>query len=214
LKTQTWDQHYGMAKSELLYPDENLVRLLKKHLINAGDASAMTGVDLGCGSGRHLKLLSELGLTSIVGIDTSLKALVISRKHCPGPLLQSNNNHLPFKDKIADIIIAWGSLHYSSKIDLTAMLEEIQRILKRDGCLFATLRSNRDTYLKRGRHLGNDTWITDLHDINGSIVSFYSEDELKTAFSIFSEFSYGLIERTTVGDISSLISHWIIQSRK
>lgn len=214
LKTQSWDRHYGSAKSELLYPDENLVRILKKHVLNAGDISAMTAVDLGCGSGRHMKLLAELGLTEIVGIDASFEALVISRKHCPGPLLQGNNKHLPIKDKVADIIIAWGSLHYSNKIDLIAMLEEIQRILKRDGCLFATLRSSRDTYLKKGRHLGNDTWITDLHDINGSIASFYSEDEVNTAFSIFSEFSYGLIERTIMGDMSSLISHWIIQSRQ
>jgi ubiquinone/menaquinone biosynthesis C-methylase UbiE len=214
LKTQPWDRHYESAKSELLYPDENLVRLLRKQLINAADAAAMTAIDLGCGSGRHLKLLAECGVTAIVGIDASATALDISRKHHPGPLLQGDNKRIPLKDRIADIVIAWGSLHYSNKIDLIAMLEEINRILKKDGCLFATLRSSRDTYLKKGRHLGNDTWVTDLPDVKGSTTSFYSEDEVKTAFSIFSEFSYGLIERTIMGDISSLISHWIIQSRK
>ena len=214
MKPQSWDKHYTSAKSELLYPDENLVRLLKKHIISTADASAMTAVDLGCGSGRHLKLLAELGVTAIVGIDASFRALAMSGKHHPGPLLQANNRNLPLKDRAADIIIAWGSLHYGSKTDLIVMLEEIQRILKQGGCLFATLRSSRDTYLKRGRHMGNDTWITNLEEIKGSITSFYSEDELKTAFSIFSEFSYGLIERTIIGDMSSLISHWVIQSRK
>lgn len=214
MKAQSWDNHYTSVKSELLYPDENLVRLLKKYIPHAGDPSKITAVDLGCGSGRHMKLLAELGLSESVGIDTSFNALVISRKHCPGSLLQGNNKHIPLKDNVADIIIAWGSLHYNNKIDLITMLEEIQRILKNNGCLFATLRSSRDTYLKKGKHLGNDTWITDLHDINGSIASFYTEDELKTAFSIFREFTYGLMERTLMGDMSSMISHWIIQSRK
>ena len=214
MKAQSWDKHYTSVKSELLYPDENLVRLLKKYILLVGDPSKITAVDLGCGSGRHMKLLAELGISGCVGIDTSFNALVISRKHCPGPLLQGNNKHIPLKDNVADIIIAWGSLHYNNKIDLITMLEEIQRILKHDGCLFATLRSSRDTYLKKGKHLGNDTWITDLHDINGSIASFYTEDELKTAFSIFREFTYGLMERTLMGDMSSMISHWIIQSRK
>lgn len=206
--------HYTSTRSELRYPDENLVRLLRKHVPSPADAAKMTAVDLGCGSGRHLKLLAECGVPAIVGIDASIKALTISRKHHPGPLLQGDNRHIPLRDRVADIAIAWGSLHYSNKIDLMSMLEEIHRILKQGGRLFATLRSSRDTYLKKGRHLGNDIWITELNDIKGSISSFYSENEVKTAFSIFSEFSYGLIERTLMGDMSSLISHWVIQSRK
>ncbi len=214
MKTQSWDRHYTSAKSELLYPDENLVRLLTKHIAGRAGAPPMTAVDLGCGSGRHLKLLAGLGVAEIVGIDASFRALEMSRKHHPGPLLQGDTRHMPLKDKTADIIIAWGSLHYCNKIDMILMLEEIRRTLKQDGRLFATIRSSRDTYLKKGRHLGNDTWVTDLEEIKGSVTSFYSEDELKTAFSIFSEFSYGLIERTIMGDMGSVISHWIVQARK
>ncbi len=213
MKEASWETHYTAVKSELLYPDENLVRLLRKNRL-LRSPGGLTAVDLGCGSGRHLKLLSDMGLTRIIGLDASYNALVISRKQCPGPLLQGNNLHLPLKSGSADIVIAWGSLHYNNKFDLIAMLEDILRILKSGGYLFATLRSGRDTYLKRGKHLGNDTWITDLNDISGSTSSFYSEDELKVSFSIFSEFTHGLMERTLMGDISALISHWVIEARK
>lgn len=212
-KQASWESHYAKDKSELAYPDENLVRLLKKSLPVMGDLSSLTAVDLGCGSGRHLKLLAELGVQKIIGLDASSKALALSRRHCPGPLLRGNNKHIPLKDHAADIVIAWGSLHYNSKYDLIAMLEEIQRILRRNGILFATLRTSRDSCLKKGKHLGNDMWITELADIQGSVVSFYSEDEMRTAFSIFKVFSYGLMERTIMGDMSSLISHWIIEAR-
>jgi SAM-dependent methyltransferase len=213
MRETSWESHYTAGKSELLYPDENLVRLLKKNRL-LGSPAELTAVDLGCGSGRHLRLLADLGIPRVIGLDSSYNALVISRRQCPGPLLQGNNLSLPLKSGSADIVIAWGSLHYNNKYDLIAMLEEILRILKIGGCLFATLRSSRDTYLKRGRHLGNDTWITDLNDISGSTASFYNEDELKVSFSIFSEFTYGLMERTLMGDITALISHWVIQARK
>jgi ubiquinone/menaquinone biosynthesis C-methylase UbiE len=211
VKARSWDNHYTRSKSELLYPDENLVRLLNK---SVRDHGAMTAVDLGCGSGRHLRLLSDMGISRIVGLDVSHGALAISRKTGQTLLVQGNTMQLPLKDGTADIIIAWGSLHYNVKSDLAPMLAEIIRTLKKDGHVFATLRSSRDTYLKRGKHLGNDTWITDLEDISGSTASFYSENEIKKELSVFTEYSYGLIERTLVGDISSLISHWIIHARK
>jgi ubiquinone/menaquinone biosynthesis C-methylase UbiE len=210
----SWDSHYTSSKSELLYPDENLVRLLSKAFPGAQDRSRATALDLGCGSGRHLRLLSDMGVATIAGLDTSFGALMLSRKACPSLLVQGNNMSLPFKNNTADIIIAWGSLHYNLKSDLPAMLAEIQRVLRPGGHFLSTLRSSRDTYLKKGRHLDNDTWITDLKDISGSIASFYNEDELRQALSMFKELAYGLMERTIMGDLSSLISHWIIHARK
>jgi ubiquinone/menaquinone biosynthesis C-methylase UbiE len=211
LETKSWDTHYIRRKSELLYPDENLVRLLNKTI---NDPAGMTAMDLGCGSGRHLRLLSDFGISRIIGLEASHGALLLSKKTGQPLLVQGNNRGLPLKSGSADLVVAWGSLHYNDKSELAPMLAEITRVLKQDGCLFATLRSSRDTYLKKGTHLGNDTWITDLKDISGSIASFYNEDEIRSALSMFREVAYGLIERTLVGDMSSLISHWIISARK
>jgi ubiquinone/menaquinone biosynthesis C-methylase UbiE len=214
VESGSWDCHYTTARSELLYPDENLVRLLARTTAVMGDRTACTAVDLGCGSGRHLKLLFELGLSRIIGLDASHGALLLSRKSGGSMLVRGDNMSLPLKNETADIIIAWGSLHYNNKTDLPVMLSEIARILKPGGHLLATLRSSRDTFMKKGKHLGNDTWVTDLRDISGSIASFYNEDELRNELYIFSERAYGLMERTLIGDLASLISHWIIDARK
>ncbi|MBP7736747.1 MAG: methyltransferase domain-containing protein [Spirochaetes bacterium] len=213
MEASSWESHYTAGKSALLYPDENLVRLLRKNPLLESPAG-LTAVDLGCGSGRHLRLLADLGIPEAIGIDTSYNALVLSGKQAPGALIQGDNQRLPLKNECADIVIAWGSLHYNNKYHFMGMLEEILRILKSGGYLFATLRSERDTYLKRGKHLGNNVWITDLSDISGSTASFYGEGELQVAFSIFSAHTYGLMERTLMGDITSLISHWVIEARK
>jgi SAM-dependent methyltransferase len=208
-----WDIHYTKDKSELLYPDENLVRLLKKKLSGQPKAS-ITAVDLGCGSGRHLALLNDLEVDCAIGLDTSTHALRLAQKRFPRRLVHADITGLPLKDAAVDIAIAWGSLHYGTKERLPSMLGEIMRILASGGHLFATLRSSRDTHLKKGKHLGNDVWITSLDDLDGSIVSFYTEDELIRYMSIFGKVEYGLIERTLVGDIGSVISHWVVHAVK
>lgn len=209
----SWDGHYGSGKSELFFPDENLVRLMKRRMAAGGIKDPVTA-DIGCGSGRHLKLFEDLGITRIVGTDISHRGLVSCKKNFRAPLVQSDNRTLAMKSSSIDIAVAWGSLHYAAKEELPVMLGEIHRVLRPEGRVFATLRSFRDTYLKKGRHLGNDTWITDLSDISGSIVSFYSESEVREAFSIFKSCSIGLIERTIMGNLDQVLSHWVIDAEK
>jgi len=214
MSNKYWGRHYKKDKSNLEFPDENLVRMLKGNLKQKHFKTDITAVDLGCGSGRHLKLVQDFGIKNIIGTDSSLSALKLSRKIINTPLIQSCNKNLPLKNKSSNLTIAWGSLHYSPKDDLPIMLKEIYRILRPGGLLFATLRSERDTYLKRGKHLANDTWITDLKDIKGTTVSFFSEKEVKSYFQAFKKFQYGLIERSLMGNIDKILSHWIILAEK
>jgi len=210
--SRQWQVHYTKKKSELRYPDENLVRLLASYLKDK-DMAEISAVDIGCGSGRHLNLLKDFNIHKIIGIDNSLNALSIAANtRCP--LVMGDNRALPLKDKSADIIIAWGSLHYNHKNELTAMINEMARVLKTGGRLFATLRSSRDTLMRRGSHIGNDVWETSLDDIAGATVSFFSENELDAYFAPFLKVQYGLIERTLIGDTSSRVSHWVIRAEK
>jgi SAM-dependent methyltransferase len=209
-----WEEHYRRDRSILAYPDENLVRMLHRHLNSTGSPGSLKAVDLGCGSGRHLKLLDESGISSVTGIDNSFNALRICRENYSSFLLQSDNLDLPIKESSIDITVAWGSLHYNHKKELPRMTDEIVRILKPGGILLATLRSERDTLMKKGKHIENDIWQTDLDDIEGSLVSFYTENEVKKYFCRFSSLKYGIMERSIVGDIDKRISHWVIFAEK
>ena len=208
-----WDRHYETARSELFFPDENLVRLLNKYLRERGNAD-LTAADIGCGSGRHIKLCSDLGIKTVLAMDISHRGLMSCKKNFSSCPIQNDNRALPLKEHSIDVAIAWGSLHYAAKDDLALMIGEIRRTLKERGRMFATLRSSRDTHLKMGTDLGNNTWVTDLSDIRGSVVSFYDEDEVRTALSAFSSFRLGLIERTIMGDLGKVLSHWVIDAEK
>lgn len=210
---KSWDFHYTRSKSVLSYPDENLVRLLSGFLADR-DRQRLRAIDTGCGTGRHLKLLSELGIGFSAGLDNSFNALSAIKNDNNQSLVQGDNISLPFRDETFDIAVSWGSLHYCKKDRLMPQIMEIYRIIKPGGVFFGTLRCDRDTYLKRGEHLGDGTWITSLNDLKDQVVSFYNESELKKALGIFKNPEYGLIERTLIGDMNSVISHWIFRAEK
>ena len=209
---KSWDNHYKRTKSQLFYPDENLVRLIKSNYKNNEDSTI--AIDLGCGSGRHLVLLKELGFKKSFGLDISFNALDMVKQNLDIQCVQNNNTAIPLKDNSVEMVVAWGSLHYATKDTCSAMIKEIHRILKSGGHLLGTLRSDRDTYLKKGKHIENNTWITDLDDIDGSTVSFYKEEELKQYLDIFSTWNHGYIERSIIGDSEKIISHWVIDAVK
>ncbi len=213
MTSSSWNKHYDREKSILLYPDENLIRMISNYLRSRNDVTDMTAVDLGCGSGRHMKLLAERGIGRIIGIDMSLSALQLCKTYQMS-LVLAQNEQLPLKNEIADIAVSWGSLHYARKQDAVIMLEEIRRILKPPGILFGTLRTDRDTHLKSGKHLGDNTWITDCESIRDTIVSFYNEDELRSLLSPFSDSRYGIMERSLLGNTATIISHWFFWARK
>lgn len=209
-----WNTHYKKDKSILSYPDENLVRLVMKELQNYQSVADLNAIDIGCGSGRHIAFLQNSGLKNIYGTDNSFNALELCKDFNSKQLINCDNRNIPLHDEIFDISVAWGSLHYSTKLEIIPMIAEIKRITKTGGAIFATLRNDKDTYLKTGKHLGNNTWQTGLNDLTGTVVSFYCEDELKKLFYGFSELKYGWMERTIIGDTSKVISHWIISARK
>ena len=207
-----WQSHYTRKKSELNYPDENLVRLLSAYMKH--NQAPLCAIDLGCGSGRHIKLFRDFEINNIIGIDNSINALKLSSTEEFKRLVLADNKAIPLKSESVDIAVAWGSLHYNHKRDLPVMLNEIHRILKKEGRLFATLRSTRDTMLKNGVHLENNVWQTSLEDISGAVVSFFDENELPRYFAHFSSMQYSLIERSVMGNMESRVSHWVVQAVK
>ena len=177
---RAWERHYTRERSVLLHPDENLVRMLAPYT-KGRDIGGIRALDLGCGTGRHVNLMIGMGINRPLGLDTSLNALSLCADLYDAPFVQADARAIPLKSGTIDIVVAWGSLHYAPKEDLEAMLAEVRRILGKGGRLFGTLRNSRDSYLKKGLHLGNDVWRTGPGDIESSTVAFYSEDELGAA---------------------------------
>ena len=198
-----WNEHYNRVKSRLLYPDENLVRIL------AGlDGKDKKALDFGAGSGRHSVLLKNHGykVTALDYTENSLK--IIQEIDNSIETVIATNPPYQFKDSIFDLIVSWGVLHYNSTEEIKKIVREYIRILNKDGHLAGTIRADRDTYL------GIKNGIINTPDLEGAKALLFSKDDVITIFQEFSDLKLGYMERTPIGKLEEKISHWIFLCKK
>lgn len=99
-------------------------------------------VDLGCGAGRDLKALSDLGLFAM-GLDISAPLASIAQQHSGCPTVVADLRHLPLASAHFDGAWASASLLHLARKDIGPALAEIFRVLKPGGIFFASVKAGR-----------------------------------------------------------------------
>lgn len=197
---RVWDTHYTRPRALQTYPDENVVRVLKKDF--AHEIQGGTALDLGSGSGRHLPLMRE-HFARTIACDFSINSLKLYSAENFGAL-QAALPELPFATSSFDFILCWGVLHYLAGDALQPAIAEIHRVLKPGGKIFLTLRSDADTHLK-AQLAGGD--LKDGH------AGLFSKDETLALFKNFARNSYGFIARQPLGEEHLVAHHMILAAR-
>ncbi len=106
-------------------------------------------LDAGCGPGRDLKLLKELGVQQLYGIDLSEKMLEIARKVCPeAHLTIMDVRKLKFPENFFAGILCVGVLLHLPPSDFETALREFQRILKPGGAIFLSVKEGKGKRIK------------------------------------------------------------------
>ncbi|WCL48078.1 class I SAM-dependent methyltransferase [Leptospira sp. GIMC2001] len=204
-----WDNHYKKDKSQLSFPDENLVRMLSRIPVDTKSSSKQLALDLGAGSGRHSKLLSQFGWETIAA-DYSEEAIQQIQNNLQNiKTILVTEPPYPFDNDSLDLVVGWGILHYNTDQMITKIISEIIRILKPGGYFMGTLRSSQDTHLNPNSN--NEMELTDL---KGGYVRLFSEDDLNRFLKDFSEIKIGYMERTPLGELDKVIAHYFFQARK
>lgn len=206
-----WERHYQRKKSRQSYPDENLVRLLARLTADSDTQSgAGAALDLGCGSGRHLKLLDEFGFAPIAGCDTSEASLAISAQLVPAAQVFAipsettpEDFRLPLSDGHCRIVVCWGVLHYNSHRLSQAMLAEIARVLAPGGECLGTLRARGDTHFQSNA------------DMQGADIHLFDESQARELLAnAFDSVELGYAERSPVGALDQRVCHWIFRAQR
>ncbi len=94
-------------------------------------------LDLGCGTGRAFKPLAQAGYR-VIGIDPSRYGIQLSRQrvvkeHLDAFPIQGSAAELPLQDGPVSLVLAMGVLFHLGPQELTLALDEIFRVLRRDG---------------------------------------------------------------------------------
>jgi tellurite methyltransferase len=133
-------------------------------------------LDAGCGDGRNLMYFLRRGFTCF-GIDRDPAAIERVRAFAAqlAPELPLQNfrtgelDHLPWDDASMDAVVCSAVLHFASDLaHFDRMIQELWRVLARDGMLFARLASNiglEDAVGAGGRRVrlpdGSDRFVVD-----------------------------------------------------
>ncbi len=91
----------------LKYPDSDLVGLLYRHARPGRDvpAEGARAIDVGCGPGRHVKLLSDLGYLAL-GLDSDEEMCTIARNNGVEAVCGPAEHYHP--PQPPDLVVAWG----------------------------------------------------------------------------------------------------------
>ncbi|MBI2583987.1 MAG: methyltransferase domain-containing protein [Candidatus Aenigmarchaeota archaeon] len=136
-------------------------------------------LDVGCGTGFHLKYLEEKGFSEITGIDSSEEMLKLARKNTKAELLVADAEKLPFADESFVTVLCLFTV--LNLCDAEKALGEINRALKKGSYAIFSVASVFDNKGRKRKKIHVDG--------NPAVFRLFSKDELelllkKTGFSL------------------------------
>jgi SAM-dependent methyltransferase len=173
-------------------------------------------LDLGCGTGRHLIFLEDLGYQSF-GLDISPTGLTYSRewlqkKGHPVRILMADMTSLPYSSSSFDLIISTYVIHHNILADMRKTIKEMYRLLIPGGMILVSIPSTRGFRHDRGKQIEPGTIIPDIGQDCG-IPHHYSDlGEIASEFVAYVIREIKLEE--VMNDDGYLSSHWFIRAEK
>ena len=133
-------------------------------------------LDVGCGNGRFLEMLSDKHDIEGYGVDIAEKMIDNARRNCPGMTFEVNGcEHTSFQDQSFDVITVCVALHHFP--DLRAFAREANRVLKPKGLL----------YIAEGRlpFIIREVFNLFIPFSRSGDVKVYSPREIRSAFEAY-----------------------------
>lgn len=132
-----WNSARNVAYFRDKEADPRINKRLLAYLSEEGQVGSIQALDLGCGGGRHTKLLVDLGfLTSAVDLNPQMLQCTIDRvgKHNLSSIKKASIVKLPFKGAIFDVVITTGVLHQARNLsEYDQAIAELSRVTKPRG---------------------------------------------------------------------------------
>jgi SAM-dependent methyltransferase len=129
---QVEDTHWWFVGRRAVVFDE-LRRVLGEHRNGTPSNARPRILDLGCGTGRNLAELEQIG--DAVGLDLEARALEFCRQRGLRSVAQARAEHLPFQSESFEAVIALDLLEHLD--DDVAGVREVLRVLRPGGHFLA-----------------------------------------------------------------------------
>ena len=185
LKISQWNNSYDDGGNHLWYPREEVIRFISKYIrkktgINSFEQirDYKTGLDLGCGMGRHVKYLDEMEFDAY-GIDLSEVAISkgkewfkhINREYLCEKIVVGSILELPYDEQQFDFVISNGVID-SMEFDIAFKgMEQVYKVLNNNGLFYFNVIMSPENKVY-------EETIQARHEF-GTIQSFFDIDKVK-----------------------------------
>lgn len=180
-----WKRLYDSDRFNLKYPSEHAIRFLHRHSAQTPNVCSLA-LDIGCGAGRHLRLMREMGYQAY-GLDCAENALRWDRANSLSVVIRDFTD-IGFADNLFDVALAYGVFYYGTPTDMRMAVNEMHRVLRPGGQGLVKTRTPHDW-----RALG----IPAGEPEHGMAMTFLQEDEIADVFARFASVSVELTETSS-----------------
>lgn len=171
----------------LLYPDTDVVRLVSRYRSQIGDRVGRA-LDIGCGSGRHVKLLIEKNFHT-VGLDFSTAAVDVANEtfsNVPGfeKVLHADYRTYDFPHRF-DVVLAWGVVFLVPPSQMIANLKRMLELCTDEGVVLFDLRTKDNWFYGLGQEIEEDSFMLDHRagPYEGLLYSFFTPERARNLIS-------------------------------
>ncbi len=206
----------------LEYPDEDVIRFLKKNFPAEGRADGGRVIlDFGCGSGRNETVMMDMGL-DIYAVDYNQECLDMTRYVAEERgyrdihYILNDRMDLPVKDGSMDCFLSLGGLFYFDRDERNRFFWEMNRVLKQGGLVFADFRGRGDSMEGKGKRLEDGFYqLEDCGSLSGICYWFCGEEELRSLFESHGFYVYNM-EKTVrlVDNMQAAHVHYFVWAKK
>jgi ubiquinone/menaquinone biosynthesis C-methylase UbiE len=189
-----WEEYYSTL-SRLPRRLKKPVPFVEEALPTLKRSKVKSVLDLGCGTARHCVYLAKKGF-DVVGVDVSRSALRIANEWVRkeqltnAAFIQGTMTNIPFSDFHFDAVVSVSVMHHALKEDIVKSLNEVYRVLKKNGLFLANLASVNDPRYGAGEKVEDGTFrileafeerrFEELHH-------FFTEEEASEAVTCFAK---------------------------
>lgn len=166
-------------------------------------------LDIGCGTGKYLKLLQSGGFKTD-GIDSSKTSVKMTKKILGDNSMVLCTNMFEFeipKNKY-DLIISIATIHHGTKEQVQNLVDKIHRAIVKNGKIFITVpdfeNSKKWNTFKNREKVAEGTFAPLLGPEKGLPHSFYTKEGVEKLFSKFRDLQLNLDN----------YGRWIVQGSK
>jgi|ETNmetMinimDraft_33_1059910.scaffolds.fasta_scaffold30690_1 ubiquinone/menaquinone biosynthesis C-methylase UbiE len=223
-----WDKSYKNKDNYLFYPNEEVIRFVNKYIERKTTLTTKNKnkyfLDIGCGSGRHIKYIVENGYFCY-GVDISSKALNYAKSFLDlngynnkqFKLVNCNSSQIPLPSTSIDYIVAEAALDSMPDIDIKKTIDEAQRLLKSGGLLYCSLikLENKKNLKLNYKYLGNGNYKVNTRHEKNTIQVFFDKKKITKYFSDFIIKDIVLVKRLNLNNksLSELRYHLVCQKK-